>query len=235
MRSLCAVVCVLSLPGCRALVGHLARVPGHASIGRHRVQRPGRISMGLGDFIKGAQAEFDNFLDDAINRRLGGGSTFYGERKSNFSPERKEYKDIAAGAAQSREDAREVDAIASRSAARSSKLGGRLSGADLRGLIIAQWGRPFPVLIKRKRDALAQQRLYLVIQWKALGARNLNLSEEEYVQESDAVASLLTEWGVANEVRREIQESTAVPKTMTQQFPGLFILLDVEERVIQNW
>ena len=91
------------------------------------------------------------------------------------------------------------------------------------------------MLIKRKRDALAKQQLYLVIQWKVLGKANLNLSEEEYVLESDAVASLLTEWGVANEVRREITESTAVPKTMTQQFPGLFILLDVEDRIVQTW
>ena len=37
---------------------------------------------------------------------LGGGSTFYGERVSNFSPDKKEFKDIANRAAQAREDAR---------------------------------------------------------------------------------------------------------------------------------
>jgi len=64
---------------------------------------------------------------------------------------------------------------------------------------------------------------------------NLDLSPEEYVAESDAVAELLTEWGVANQVRNAIGESTARPKTATQQFPGLFIPLDVEEDVVETW
>ena len=217
---------------CAVLTRACALVHG----GAHRSARTARarvVRMGPFDFIRNAQKELDNFVDDAMNRRLGGGSTFYGERVSNFSPDKKEFKDIANRAAQAREDARGLDAVLG--ARRKRASGGSLSGAQLRKLIVDQWGVPFPVLIKRKRDALAKQQLYLVIQWKVLGKANLNLSEEEYVLESDAVASLLTEWGVANEVRREITESTAVPKTMTQQFPGLFILLDVEDRIVQTW
>ena len=213
---------------CAVLTRACALVNGGARRGARA-----RVSMGPFDFIRNAQKELDNFVDDAMNRRLGGGSTFYGERVSNFSPDKKDFKDIASRAAQEREDARGLDAVLG--ARRKRASGGSLSGAQLRQLIIDRWGVPFPVLIKRKRDALAKQQLYLVIQWKVLGKANLNLSEEEYVQESDAVASLLTEWGVANEVKREITESTAVPKTMTQQFPGLFILLDVEDRIVQTW
>ena len=72
--------------------------------------------------------------------------------------------------------------------------------------MLAKWGERYPVLIKRKRDALSAQRLYLVVSWKKLGKSNLNLSADEYVAESDAVAALITEWGCADEVRRAIDE-----------------------------
>jgi hypothetical protein len=193
------------------------------------------MRMIFGDFFK----ELDNFIDDATSRKLGGGSTFYGERKSNFSGDnKKSFKEIAEREAGTREversrDSGEADVMERLRVA--VGLGGSISGAELRALIIGNWGVPFPVVIQKKRDALSNTQLYLVIQWKELGKRNLNLSEEQYVQESDAVASLITEWGCADAVREEIRTSTAVPKLMTQQFPGLFINLDVPERIVETW
>lgn len=175
----------------------------------------------------------DDFIDDATNRKLGGGSTFYGERKSSFSSTSKSYSSISKNEADKRDMAR----IGSNSNLNPLRrmTAGRLTGEQLRNLVYQKWGQRFPVLIKRKRDALGQQRLYMIVQWKYLGKRNLQLSPEEYVAESDAVAELLTEWGVANQVRNEIGDSTARPKTATQQFPGLFIALDVEEDVVETW
>jgi hypothetical protein len=40
----------------------------------------GGIFEGFGKFFQ----EFDNFIDDATNRRLGNGASFYGRRKSRF-------------------------------------------------------------------------------------------------------------------------------------------------------
>ena len=71
---------------------------------------------------------------------------------------------------------------------------------------------------------------------KYLGKNNLNLSPEEYIAESDAVAHLISDWGVANQVKNAIQESTVRPKTMTQQFPGLFIPLDIlDKNIVETW
>ena len=209
---------------CAVLTRACALVNGGARRGARA-----RVSMGPFDFIRNAQKELDNFVDDAMNRRLGGGSTFYGERVSNFSPHKKDFKDIASRAAQEREDAR---GRSDRGRARRAHDGGSITRAAAQAHR-RPVGRAVPGA--RRAGATLAKQLYLVIQWKVLGKANLNLSEEEYVLESDAVASLLTEWGVANEVRREITESTAVPKTMTQQFPGLFILLDVEDRIVQTW
>ena len=48
-----------------------------------------RLRMGFWD-------EIDNFIDDAMGRKLGGGSTFYGERKSNFNgPSKKDYEEVS--------------------------------------------------------------------------------------------------------------------------------------------
>mmetsp|Transcript_54564 Transcript_54564/g.65674 ORF Transcript_54564/g.65674 Transcript_54564/m.65674 type:complete len:253 (-) Transcript_54564:499-1257(-) len=185
------------------------------------------VSMGLGDIFR----ELDNFIDDAMSRKLGGGSTFYGNRKSSFSESDKSYQYASEKEAEKRDAARGkawTDPL--------RKLrGGNVSGAQLRELIFKQWGQQFPVLIKRKRDALGEQRLYLIVQWKYLGKKNLDLSFDGYVAESDAVAELLSDWGVANMVKNTIQESNARPKTATQQFPGLFIPLEVDKSVVETW
>jgi len=183
----------------------------------------------LDDFFQGV----DDFVDDAMNRKLGGGSTFYGERKSSFSKSSKSYQSASKKAAEKRDAAR-AGAGANISPLR-KLYGGSLSGKQLRALVTEQWGQQFPVLIKCKLDALGVPRLYLIVQWKYLGKGNLNLSLEEYVAESDAVAEFITEWGVANEVRNAIVASTARPKTATQQFPGLFIPLDVDQKVVETW
>jgi len=188
------------------------------------------LRMGfLDDFFQGV----DDFIDDATSRKLGGGSTFYGERKSSFSPTSKSYSSLS----QNESDKRDMARKGSNSNLSPLRrlYSGTLTGEQLRDLVYQKWGQRFPVLIKRKRDALGQQRLYMVVQWKYLGKSNLRLSPEEYVAESDAVAELLTEWGVANQVRNEIGDSTARPKTATQQFPGLFIALDVEKDVVETW
>jgi hypothetical protein len=189
------------------------------------------LKMGLGDFFRDLGKDMDNLIDDAMDRKLGGGSVFYGERKSSFSETSKSYESVSQQEADKRDTARNnvwVDPFA-------SFQGGQISGEELRTEIFDKWGQRFPVLIKRIRDALGEQRLYLVIQWKFLGKGNLNLSLEEYIAESDAVAELLTSWGVANMVRNEILESTARPKTMTQQYPGLFILLEVDQSIVETW
>ena len=117
----------------------------------------------LDDFFQNV----DNFIDDATNRKLGGGSTFYGERKSSFSETSKSYASISQQESDKRDKARSgsnfnLDPLRKLRA-------GKMSGKQLRNLVFKQWGQQFPVLIKRKRDALGQQRLYVVVQWKYLG------------------------------------------------------------------
>ena len=211
-----------------------AATAAFAPIARPPLHRRSVARQGFADFFK----ELDLVVDDAMNKRLGGGSTFYGARKSSFSKTKDSYASIEQKGAAEREEERAMDySFAKRTFALPTIFAGpgSLSGKELRSLVLNKWGERYPVLIKRKRDALGKQRMYLVVSWKRLGKANLDLSESEYVAESDAVAELLSEWGVAATVRREIKDSTAYPKLMTKQFPGLFIGLDVAERVVETW
>merc|ERR1740124_2036570 len=71
------------------------------------------------------------------------------------------------------------------------------------------------MLIQLRMRVVIMQLFYLSSE---LATRKV-LDKEEYVAESDAVAELLTEWGVANQVRNAIGESTARPKMRHSSFP----------------
>eukprot|EP00957_Ditylum_brightwellii_P028905 2183974-Ditylum_brightwellii.AAC.1 len=62
--------------------------------------------MGIGDFFSDLGKEMDNFIDDAMDRKLGGGSTFFGDRKSSFSETNKSYQEVAKSEADKRDLAR---------------------------------------------------------------------------------------------------------------------------------
>jgi len=48
-------------------------------------RQPGlTVRMGIAEYLAGMRQEFDDFVDDAMNQRLGNGPIFYGKRKSAF-------------------------------------------------------------------------------------------------------------------------------------------------------
>jgi len=51
--------------------------------------------------------------------------------------------------------------------------------------------------------------------WKFVGQKSMPLSEEAYMEQLDAVAELLTEWGVVDEACAGIAAATAQPKVDT--------------------
>mmetsp|Transcript_15045 Transcript_15045/g.38227 ORF Transcript_15045/g.38227 Transcript_15045/m.38227 type:complete len:202 (-) Transcript_15045:142-747(-) len=86
-----------------------------------------------------------------------------------------------------------------------------LSGEELVQLIQAKWGARYDCRITRRRNARNQLRFYLQVMWKFLEQKSFPLSEDEYYEQLDAVASLVSEWGLADHVRKEIQASKQAP------------------------
>ena len=63
-------------------------------------------------------------------------------------------------------------------------------------IVREKWGASYDVRINRRRDGFNQQKFYLQVMWKYLEQKSFPLTEEQYNQQLDAVAELLTEWGV---------------------------------------
>eukprot|EP00877_Chromochloris_zofingiensis_P007004 jgi/Chrzof1/2557/Cz11g20080.t1 len=76
----------------------------------------------------------------------------------------------------------------------------RMTGSQLRQLLFSKWGRTFEARLHRRGN-----RMYFQVMWKFLEQRSFHMTEEEYMRQLDAVADLLSDWGVADRVTAAIQ------------------------------
>lgn len=106
--------------------------------------------------------------------------------------------------------------------------GSPMDGEELRLLVLNKWGKMYDTRIHQRRDQFNKLQLYLQIMWKHVGQKSFPLTEAAYMEQLDAVAELLTEWGAQDVVRRKIPESTKFPKLDTTGANAVMIPLDIE-------
>ena len=82
-------------------------------------------------------------------------------------------------------------------AAHAAGSGPVMDGDELRRLVVAKWGKPFDTRIHRRRDARQELKFYLQVMWKHVEQQSFHMSEGEYSDQLQAVAELITEWGMA--------------------------------------
>ncbi|GFR51233.1 hypothetical protein Agub_g13608 [Astrephomene gubernaculifera] len=82
----------------------------------------------------------------------------------------------------------------------------RMTGKDLRALVVQKWGRSYDVRLSKFHG-----RMYLQVMWKFLEQQSFPLTEAQYMQQLDAVAEYLTDWGVADTVRQGILAARKPP------------------------
>ena len=80
-----------------------------------------------------------------------------------------------------------------------------MDGEELRLLVLNKWGKMYDTRIHQRRDQFNKLQLYLQIMWKHVGQKSFPLTEAAYMEQLDAVAELLTEWGAQDVVRRKIR------------------------------
>ncbi|GAX79106.1 hypothetical protein CEUSTIGMA_g6546.t1 [Chlamydomonas eustigma] len=78
----------------------------------------------------------------------------------------------------------------------------RITGREIRELVFEKWGRSYDVRLNKQGH-----KMYLQVMWKFLEQQSFPLTEEEYMQQLDAVAEYITEWGVVETVKRGITAS----------------------------
>ena len=114
------------------------------------------------------------------------------------------------------------------SAAGAPEPGSPMTGEELRGLVVAKWGKLYDTRIHQRRDQFNKLGLYLQVMWKFVGQKSFPMTEAQYVEQLDAVAELLTEWGAQDEVRAGIPASTKFPKMDTTGANAVMIPLNVD-------
>eukprot|EP00854_Cymbomonas_tetramitiformis_P003462 gene3462-4348_t len=103
-----------------------------------------------------------------------------------------------------------------------------ITGQELREISEEKWGRAYDIRISQRRNQLNQLRLYVQVMWKFLGQKSFPMSERKYMEQLDAVAELLTEWGVADQVRKDLLKTNKRPVVDTTGGNAVSIPLDVE-------
>jgi hypothetical protein len=84
--------------------------------------------------------------------------------------------------------------------------GTRMTGEDLHELLLTKWGRSYDVQFRRIAD-----QLFFQVMWKYLEQASFPLSEEEYLDHLEAIATYLTGWGSVEQVTEAIAKTKERP------------------------
>jgi Domain of unknown function (DUF3067) len=82
-----------------------------------------------------------------------------------------------------------------------------MTGQELRQLLVEKWGYSYDVQLRR-----TQGKIFLQVMWKYLEQASFPLSEVEYEEHLDSIASYLDGFGGATQVQKFIQETRERPR-----------------------
>lgn len=82
-----------------------------------------------------------------------------------------------------------------------------MTGRELHQLVVSKWGYSFDVQIKRVKD-----KIFLQVMWRYLEQVSFPLSEDEYFEHLEAVATYLRGWGATEQVQAFVQGTRQKPR-----------------------
>lgn len=82
-----------------------------------------------------------------------------------------------------------------------------MTGRDLRQLLLDKWGRSYDIQLRR-----TQGKILFLVMWKYLEQVSFPLTEAEYTEHLDDVASHLQAWGSFEQVALAIQQTRDRPR-----------------------
>ncbi len=98
----------------------------------------------------------------------------------------------------------------------------KMTGSDLRQLLVEKWGRSYDVQLRR-----VGERVSLLVMWRYLEQQTFPLSEAEYLAHLEEIVSHLQEWGVWQVVSEEILTTRQRPR----MGKAVTIPLDLDENL----
>ena len=99
-----------------------------------------------------------------------------------------------------------------------------MTGQELRQLLLDKWGRSYDIQLRR-----TQGKIFVQVMWKYLEQVSFPLSEAEYQQHLDSIASYLNGLGGTIQVQKFIRETRERPRLGK----AVSIPLDLGERAVE--
>ncbi|MGB5962338.1 MAG: DUF3067 family protein [Coleofasciculaceae cyanobacterium] len=82
-----------------------------------------------------------------------------------------------------------------------------MTGQDLHQLLLNKWGRSYDIQIRR-----TQGKIFVQVMWKYLEQASFPLSEVEYQEHLNTVASYIQAWGGEQQVQNYIRDTRDRPR-----------------------
>jgi hypothetical protein len=82
-----------------------------------------------------------------------------------------------------------------------------MTGKELHQILLNKWGCSYGIQLRRIKG-----RIFLQVMWKYLEQASFPLSEQEYLEHLEAVASYLNAWGSTEQVQNFIEQTHERPR-----------------------
>ena len=82
-----------------------------------------------------------------------------------------------------------------------------MTGQELRQLIVNKWGLSYDVQVRR-----TQGKIFVQVMWKYQEQKSFPLSEAEYLEHLDQVASYLAAWNAVDQVTDYVRKTREKPR-----------------------
>lgn len=82
-----------------------------------------------------------------------------------------------------------------------------MTGQELRQLLLEKWGYSYDIQLRR-----TQGKIFVLVMWRYLEQVSFPLTEAEYLEHLNAVASYLQAWGGVEQVRTFILQTRDRPR-----------------------
>jgi len=151
------------------------------------------------------------------------------EESSKVAIEEEEEEDDDDDFLQFLEDSMEVAAGEKRDDDWIGEPGSAMRGEELRKLVLKRYGKLYDTRICQRRDSMNKLQLFLQIMWKFVGQKSFPMTEAEYIEQTDAVAEILTMKNRQDLVRANLPIWPKWPKMDTTGANAVMIPLDIDE------
>lgn len=82
-----------------------------------------------------------------------------------------------------------------------------MTGQELRQLLLNKWGYSFDIQLRR-----TQGKIFVLVMWRYLEQVSFPMSETEYLEHLNAIASYLEAWGTVGQVTEFIEKTRERPR-----------------------